>query len=69
MTQIAQQAIAQAKANRQQHHIGQPLTVKLFGRPITGKIIAVRPFGVVVIETVSTYRVIASGVTLSEVTA
>ena len=69
MTQIAQRAIAQAKANRQQHHIEQPLTVKLFGRPITGKIIAVRPFGVVVIETVSTYRIIASGVTLSEVTA
>jgi hypothetical protein len=68
MTQIAQQAIAQSKANRQQHHIGKPITVTLFGRPITGKIIAVRPFGVVVIETVSTYRVIASGVTLSEVT-
>ena len=69
MTQTAQRAIAQSKARRQQHHIGQPITVKLFGRMITGKIIAVHPFGVVNIETLSGYRLTASGVTLAEVTA
>jgi hypothetical protein len=69
MSQIAQRAIAQSKTKRQQHHIGQPITVQLFGRMITGKIIAVHPFGVVNIETPSGYRLTASGVTLAEVTA
>jgi len=71
MTQIAQRAIAQSKAKRQQHHIGQPTTVQLFGRMVTGKIIAVHPFGTVDIETSSgCYRI--SGLSLStkkEVTA
>jgi len=41
MTQIAQRAYAQSKANLQQHHIGQLATVQYFGRMITGKIIEV----------------------------
>jgi hypothetical protein len=69
MTQIAQKAIAQSKANRQQHHIGQPITVQLFGRMITGKIIAVHRFGTIDIETASGYRLRASGITLAEATA
>jgi hypothetical protein len=36
---------------------------------ITGKIIAVHPFGVIAIETASGYRLTASGVTLAEVAA
>ena len=68
MTQIAQRAVAQSKANLQQHHVGQLATVQYFGRMITGKIIAVHPFGVIDIETPSGYRLIASGVTLAEVT-
>ena len=65
MTQIAQRAIAQSKAKRQQHHIGQPITVQLFGRMVTGKIIEVHPFGTVDIELSGgqCYRV--SGISLS----
>ena len=68
MTQIAQRAVAQSKANLQQHHVGQLATVQYFGRMITGKIIAVLPYGTVVIETVSSHRIRVSGVTLAEVT-
>ena len=68
MTQIAQRAVAQSKANLQQHHIGQLATVQYFGRMITGKIIAVLPYGTVVIETPSSHRIRVSGVTLAEVT-
>ena len=50
MTQIAQRAIAKSKAKRQQHNVGQPITTQIFGRMVTGKIIAVHPFGTVDIE-------------------
>ena len=68
MTQTAQRAIAQSKAKRQQHHIGQLATVQYFGRMITGKIIEVLHYGTVVIETASTHRIRVSGLSLPEVT-
>jgi len=53
MTQIAQRAYAQSQSKRQQHNIGQPITTQIFGRMVTGKIIAVHPFGTVDIESPS----------------
>ena len=69
MSQIAQRAIAESYIKRQQHNIGNTITVQYFGRMITGKIIEVLPYGTVVIETVSSHRIRVSGVTLAEVAA
>jgi len=66
MSQIAQNAIVRSKTKRQQHNIGQTITVQLFGRTVTGKIIAVHPFGTIDVETASgCYRV--SGLSLNTI--
>ena len=66
MSQIAQNAIVRSKAKRQQHNIGQTITVQLFGRMVTGKILAVHAFGTVDIELPSgCYRV--SGLSLNTI--
>jgi hypothetical protein len=63
MSQLAQRAIAESKANQQQRNIGQAITVQIYGRMVEGKIIAVHPFGTVDVETPSgCYRV--SGLSL-----
>ena len=63
MNQLAQRAIERSKANQQQSNIGQAITVQIYGRMVTGKIIAVHPFGTVDVETPSgCYRV--SGLSL-----
>ena len=69
MSQIAQRAIAQSKAKRQQHAIGQPIKTSIFGRIVEGKIVAVHPFGVVDIDIGKDcfYRV--AGLSLTEVAA
>jgi hypothetical protein len=64
MSQIAKRAFARSTAQRQQHNIGQVITVSIFGRPVTGKIMAVHPFGTVDVEThAGCYRV--SGLSLN----
>ena len=50
MSQMANRAIAQSKAKKQQHHVGQKITVQIFGRMVTGKIMAIHPFGTVDID-------------------
>ena len=55
MTQITQRAIAKSKAKQQQHNVGQLITTQIFGRIVTGKIIAVHPFGTVDIESPAGY--------------
>ena len=70
MTQAAQRALFVSKSKRQKHNIGMPIKTQLFGREITGTIVAVHPFGTVDIEIKNAhgksnyYRV--SGLTLSE---
>ena len=65
MSQLAQRAIAESKANQQQSNIGQAITVQIYGRMVTGKIIAVHPFSTVDVETPSgCYRV--SGLKLNK---
>jgi hypothetical protein len=64
MSQIAQRAYLASKAKRQQQNIGKPITVSIFGRSVTGKIMAVHPFGTVDVETPGgCYRV--SGLSLN----
>lgn len=55
MSQIAKRAFARSTAQRQQHNIGQVITVQIFGRKVAGKIMAVHPFGTVDIETSGGY--------------
>ena len=70
MTQAAQRALFVSKSKRQKHNIGMPIKTQLFGREITGTIVAVHPFGTVDIEIKNAhgksnyYRV--SGLALSE---
>ena len=68
MSQLSQRAIAQSKAKRQQHHIGQTIKTSIFGRMVEAKIVAVHPFGVVDIDIGKEcfYRV--SGLSLAEAT-
>ena len=67
-SQRTQRAIAQIRAKRQQHHIGQTIKTPIFGRMVEGKILAVHPFGVVDLEIYKEiYRV--SGISLAEVSA
>jgi hypothetical protein len=68
MTQSAQRAIAQSKAKRQQHHIGQTIKTSLFGRMVEGKIVAVHPFGTVDIDIGKDCYYRVSGLTLTEAT-
>ena len=64
MIQIAQRAYAQSQSKRQKHNIGQPITTQIFGRMVTGKIIAVHSFGTVDIESpVGYFRI--SGLSLN----
>ncbi len=41
---------AEARAKRQQHHIGAVIETMIFGRMVEGKIIAVHPFGTVDVQ-------------------
>jgi len=69
MTQIAQRAYAQSKANRQQHHVGATIKACLFGRMAEGTIIAIHPFGVVDVDFGNGCFGKISGVNLAEVAA
>lgn len=44
---------AKVRAKEQQKHIGETIQTSIFGRMVSGKIIAVHPFGTVDIETES----------------
>lgn len=44
---------AKVRAKQQQKHIGETIETLIYGRMVTGKIIAVHPFGTVDIETES----------------
>ena len=63
-TQQTARAYAQVYAKKQQHLIGQKMTTLIFGRKVTGVILAIHPFNVVDIElpSGSCYRV--SGLTI-----
>jgi len=64
MSQNASRAFAKVRAKRQQHNIGTAVSVQIFGREVLGKIIAVLPYGSVVVETPSgCYRI--SGLALN----
>lgn len=64
MSLVAKRAIAASHAKRQQHNVGQVITVQIYGRMVTGKIMAVHPFGTVDVETPGgCYRV--SGLSLN----
>jgi hypothetical protein len=49
-TQQTVRAFAQVRAKKQQHLIGQKITTSIFGREVTGIILAVHPFNTVDIE-------------------
>lgn len=55
---------AKVRAKRQQNHIGETIETSIFGRMITGKIIAIHPFGTVDIETESGNCFRVSGIAL-----
>lgn len=55
---------ATVRAKRQQHYIGATITTTIYGRDVTGKIIAVHPFGTVDIETASGNCFRVSGIVL-----
>ena len=52
-------AFAQIRAKKQQHLIGQKITTSIYGREVTGVILAVHPFNVLDIKlpSGSCYRV------------
>jgi len=50
---MPQKAIAKSIVKRQQHNIGNTITVQIFGRMVTGKIIEIHPFGTVDIDSPS----------------
>jgi cytidine deaminase len=64
MSQKAQKAIRESYCKRQQHNVGQLITVQYFGHMITGKIIEIPEYGTAVIETPSSYRIRKSGLSL-----
>jgi len=55
---------AKVRAKEQQKHIGETIQTSIFGRMVTGKIIAVHPFGTVDIETESGNCFRVSGISL-----
>ena len=55
---------AKVRAKEQQKHIGETIQTSIFGRMVTGKIIAVHPFGTVDIETESGNCFRVSGIAL-----
>ena len=58
-TQQTIRAFAKVRAKKQQNLIGQKITTSIFGREVTGTILAVHPFNTVDIELTSgiCYRV------------
>ena len=59
------QMFAKVRAKEQQKHIGETIQTSIFGRMVSGKIIAVHPFGVVDIETESGNCFRVSGISLN----
>ena len=55
---------AKVRAKEQQKHIGETIQTSIFGRMVSGKIIAVHPFGTVDIETESGNCFRVSGIAL-----
>jgi hypothetical protein len=55
---------AKVRAKQQQKHIGETIQTSIFGRMVTGKIIAVHPFGTVDIQTESGNCFRVSGISL-----
>lgn len=55
---------AKVRAKEQQKHIGETIQTSIFGRMVSGKIIAVHPFGTVDIETESGNCFRVSGISL-----
>ena len=58
------QMFAEVRAKEQQKRIGETIQTSIFGRMVTGKIIAVHPFGTVDIETESGNCFRVSGIAL-----
>jgi hypothetical protein len=58
------QMFAKVRAKEQQKHIGETIQTSIFGRMVSGKIIAVHPFGTVDIETESGNCFRVSGISL-----
>ena len=56
---------AAVRAKRQQKHIGETIETMIYGRMVSGKIIAVHPFGTVDIKTESGNCFRVSGISLS----
>lgn len=56
---------AKVRAKNQQKHIGETIETLIFGRMVSGKIIAVHPFGVIDIETESGNCFRVSGISLN----
>jgi hypothetical protein len=54
--------MASIRAKQLQKHIGENITTSVFGRMVTGKVIAIHPFGVVDIELPSGNCVRVSGI-------
>lgn len=55
---------AKVRAKEQQKHIGETIQTSIFGRMVSGKIIAVHPFGTVDIQTESGNCFRVSGISL-----
>jgi len=66
MTQQVNRALAAARVTRQQHHIGKVITTPIYGRDVSGRIVAIHPFGTVDIETANGNRFRVSGVYLPQ---
>lgn len=56
---------AKIRAKNQQKHIGETIETLIYGRMVSGKIIAVHPFGVIDIETESGNCFRVSGISLN----
>ena len=56
---------AKVRAKQQQKNIGETIETLIYGRMVTGKIIAVHPFGTVDIETESGNCFRVSGISLN----
>lgn len=56
---------AKVRAKQQQKHIGETIETLIFGRMVSGKIIAVHPFGTIDIETESGNCFRVSGISLN----
>jgi hypothetical protein len=56
---------AAVRAKHQQKHIGETIETMIYGRMVSGKIIAVHPFGTVDIKTESGNCFRVSGISLS----